>query len=226
MKIALLFFMWISLPALIFSQEEEQTLFGGDSLSVGFYGGPDFKISMINDEIDFFSGGRGGIILNGNFSIGGGGYDLIGSHELDIPLNGSTEKAKLDFGYGGLFLEYINSTNRAFHFTINSLIGWGTATYSKQFKSTDEYYDDEWDGCFVLEPGVSLEMNLTKNMRMDIGASYRWVQGTNFTYIEDTDLSGLSLNFTLKFGFFNKFIIPHEIYEIINGFKKKKVEEL
>jgi len=221
MKNLFLIIALIIFPTLLMSQEKEQTLFGGDSIAIGFYGGPDFKFTIMDDYVAVFNGGKGGIIFDGAFSIGGAGYNLItNNHFVDVFDNGVFKSAELDMDYGGLVLEYINSTNRAFHFTVNSLIGWGVASYILPGNKgvSESVYDRS--GLFVIEPGATLEMNLTKYMRMNIGGSYRLVAGSKLGYNTDSDFSGFAINLTLKFGFFNKFAIPDEIKDAIKDIRE------
>jgi hypothetical protein len=99
---------------------------------------------------------------------------------------------------------------------VNSLLGWGIASYylpRKPFMDGYDIYDRS--NFFVFEPGASLEMNLTKYMRLNIGGSYRIVTGSKLGYNVDSDFSGFAVNLGLKFGFFNKFEIPDEIKELI-----------
>ena len=59
---------------------------------------------------------------------------------------------------------------------------------------------------FIVEPGVNIELNLTKFLRFSTGVSYRYVTATQLDVldaeIKNTDLSNLSYNASFKFGFY------------------------
>lgn len=194
------------------SNAQQETLFGNGKITHGGYGGPELKVTQFNDDWGLAFGGRGGWIINSAFSIGGGGYGIVTKHTVDYDYSKDPNAdIRLNVGYGGLFLEYINSSNRVVHFTVNALIGAGGASYGVY----DE--DDRWDNYddikesspfFVLEPGITAEVNVFKFFRISAGVSYRWASGaelfnTDGTLLtDDNDISGMSANICFKFGSF------------------------
>jgi hypothetical protein len=81
-------------------------LFGSDSIDIGFYGGPDFKFTVMDDYFGVFSGGKGGVIFGGAFSFGGAGYNLItNNHYVDVLYNGVSKTVELNMTYGGFIFE-------------------------------------------------------------------------------------------------------------------------
>jgi hypothetical protein len=62
------------------------------------------------------------------------------------------------------------------------------------------------DAVFVWEPGVGVELNVTKFFRINFGASCRFVSGINADNksdgFENKDFSGLNGSVTFKFGRF------------------------
>lgn len=204
-----------SLGINLYSQEQEkmETLFGSGKTSVGGYGGPEVKFAKLNSKLNndwgVLLGLRGGVILNSALSFGGAGYLLFTDHK--IKNSGYTaDDVYLRFGYGGVFLEYINSSNSVVHFTLNSLIGAGGAAYTGPVWCEDCHrkWIYEGSGFFVFEPGATIDVNLLKNIRLSFGASYRIIAGLdlrdyNNNLLNDSkDLQGLSANIMLKFGDF------------------------
>ena len=207
-----------------FAQEEPvnemKTLITGKKLQfTGVFASPELKGTIFNDGegkdgYGFLVGGRMGVIFNNKFSIGAGGYGLTTDHRVD--LSGYPEindpNARIGFGYGGLVLEYTFFSNKLIHFTIPMLIGGGSASVYKDINISDDNLDwDDFDnyestGLFVIEPGVNVELNLTKFMRLDLGASYRMVQFSELDYLPDSDdkFSNLAVNASLKLGLFQK----------------------
>jgi hypothetical protein len=177
---------------------EEQTLISGDIESGGF-GGPVLKVTEFGDDVGLLVGGRGGWIINHAFVIGGGGYGL--TTNIDAPVFDHY----LNVGYGGGIVEYIVLSDRLIHLSVNTLIGAGGVNYRDRdwddWDWENNWYD-EADEFFVAEPGVDLMLNVSKIFRVGVGVSYRYVNGIDIRGLSDSDMSGLSATFTLKFGKF------------------------
>ena len=108
----------------------------------------------------------------------------------------SGRRAILEMGYGGLEMEYIHESHRLAHLSIYSLMGGGGARY----RDRDRYETLEEDGFLVLEPGMNMNLNVTRFLRLSAGATYRWTWGAELPGLEDDDLSGATGVFTLRFG--------------------------
>jgi hypothetical protein len=194
-------------PVLATSQTgESETLFGGGELRSGGYGAPVVKFTKVLDGFGVMVGARGGWILNSTFSIGAGGYGLVTSHHV---YDKQDTAYYLRMNYGGVFIEYINSSDKAIHFTVNTMIGGGNAANSYKnndaFKVTDDGMKHTYDGetsFFVIEPGATVDINLFSFMRLGLGASYRFITGVELKDVTNQKLSGPSGSITLKFGKF------------------------
>ncbi len=66
----------------------------------------------------------------------------------------------------------------------------------------DDTYPHDTNWFTVVEPGIKLEMNVFKWMRFSPGISYRAAFDSKSKDLSDGDLSGMSMNMTLKFGKF------------------------
>ncbi len=164
---------------------EEKTLFSG-KFEHGGYGGPVFKVTSIDGELSFFSGGRGGWIINHTFVIGGGGYSLLS----DVSINGNN----LNMNYGGLEVEYIYRSESLLHFTVHTGLGFGNVEYS------DTSFDDRY---FFIEPSLNAELNVFKWFRVNAGAGYLYVNGIeNMPGLSDSDVRGIMGSIVFKFGLF------------------------
>lgn len=176
---------------------QEETLFGDRYIEHGGFGGPAVKFTSINDEFGVLVGGRGGWIINHALVIGGGGYGLV--NEVEMGLNEQGERQYLNFGYGGFEMEYIISSDDLMHFTFQALIGAGGVS----LRTGDfEDFGNDTDGFFIAEPSIGLEMNILRFLRLHVGASYRFVNGVKSFGLKDSELSGPSASFTMKFGEF------------------------
>jgi len=176
-------------------EKEDETLISRKT-TIGWFFGPAVKFSEINDEFAVLTGGHAGLIINRTFIIGISGYGLVNEIAVGAPGN-----RLLDFGYGGLFLGYVNRSHKIVHLSIHSLIGGGGLCYRTYFY--DDWYED-WhdDAIFVLEPGVDLMLNVTRHFRIGLGGSYRFVSGVDFDGLSNDDLSGPSASLTFKLGKF------------------------
>ncbi len=185
---------------------QEQTLISGPIESGGL-GGPVVRFSKLNDKFALLVGGSGGWLINHSFLIGGGGYGLVNSITAPRAAQiyyGEGEDLKIQFGYGGLLLEYIGYPNNLVHYSISSLIGAGGVHYG-YWNNFSNSYDDSRSRAsafLVIEPSIGAELNITSFFRLNGGASYRLVKGTDLPGIYDSDLSDVSVYLTFKFGKF------------------------
>ncbi len=188
------------------AQEEETLLSGG--LESGGYGAPVVKFTTVKGEFAVMVGGYGGWLINHSFMIGGGGFGLVTSHEVDPAswsFYGIPEAGRIEFGYGGGMLEFIFSPMAVIHSTVSLLIGGGSVSMRNSYVGLFDTMDGNEgvrDGVFVLEPSVNVELNVTSFFRVNAGASYRFVSGTSMFGLKNSDLSGGSINLALKFGKF------------------------
>jgi hypothetical protein len=187
------------------SEETEDVLLSGDIVHGGF-GGPVVKFTQIDEDFAVFTGGRGGWIINHRFILGGGGYGVANDIEFDDP--NSDKPLYMDFGYGGLEMEYVFSPKKLFHFSVQGLIGAGGLSLDYT-KHTDDHWDDDGDdddveseAVFVAEPGINAIVNVTNFFRVGIGGSYRMVSSVDSKIVSASDLSGPSGHIVLKFGKF------------------------
>jgi len=178
-----------------------ETLIPGE-VSSGGYGGPVLMYSRIQDRDALFFGGRGGWIANHSFVFGAGGFALV---TRIAPPEGAPdvgEELRTEFGYGGLWLEYILLPDKLLHASIGTLLGGGAVSYSRIRRTERQDREVESDVVFTVEPVLSAELNLTRFLRMSVGVGYRHVGSVDLTGLRQEDLSGFSGSVMLKFGRF------------------------
>lgn len=183
---------------------EMKTLFGSE-VSHGGYGAITFGFSQIDNKDAWLVGGRGAWVIDHSFALGIAGYGFANDIYLDDMVDGD-EELSLVGGYGGLLLEPIFFSNEAVHFTVPVIVGAGGISLAPdRYWHNDNYWDDgilDTDAYFVLEPGLEVELNLTRFMRFGAGAAYRITSGINLPDTEGDVLDGFSGFFSLKFGKF------------------------
>ncbi len=196
------------IAAVLPAAAQEKTLFSGE-IESGWCGGPFIKIGSLMDETGFLIGGQGGWIINHRLKLGGKGYILMNPVEVE-----GLENVVAGFGCGGALLEYIIASDELVHGSLECMIGAG-GVYNDVRDYTDRYDRIEYtgDGCFVVEPGLNMILNVTRYFRIGTGVTYRWVNGVDYEagapYVQreykritDSDLSGISLQITFSFGKF------------------------
>ena len=72
----------------------------------------------------------------------------------------------------------------------------------RRFRGEGPSDDAENDAVFVLEPGVSVELNVIRFMRVALFANYRFVSGVDLTGLDNAAIAGFSAGTMLKFGVF------------------------
>ncbi len=173
---------------------QEETLLGTGEISNGGFGGPVIKYTQINGESGLLVGGRGGWIINHTFVLGGGGYGLVTDLKtasppstLILPLYYTD--IYINFGYGGIELEYIIQSDQLLHFSVYTLIGAGSVSFKAE-ETYDLYqvdlreYDYPTNTFFVFEPAVNAELNIVSFMRLCAGFSYRFISGVDLVDLE------------------------------------------
>ncbi|MFY0644308.1 MAG: hypothetical protein JXR19_07560 [Bacteroidia bacterium] len=182
-------------------QDEYRSLFnpvsirGGIAINAGVIG-------MQNDEMMLRTGASIAVILNKSLAIGFTGTGFAGSQ--NVILDG--DKHSTVGGFGGLLIEPILLPNSPIHFSLPIALGVGQVQYFKDqygYPYWDEIYYSSVENDFLfIEPGVNAEMNLTSFMRFGVGASYVFTNTLNAEPVIPTELDGLSMTASLKFGWF------------------------
>lgn len=189
--------------------EEIHTVFRKNPLrSSGGYGAISNKFTSIGGQYANLVELYGGWYINHKFLLGLSASAT--TNDIPVPAVYSAlpgEDLSYEYGQVGLMTEYVFGSNKTFHLVFNLVTGAGfTVQYHRyDFREPSGGYkdlalDENW--FFVAEPGVQLEINVFKWMRFSPGYSYRSVYGSNAAGLSDKDLSGSSVNMTLKFGRF------------------------
>lgn len=188
--------------------DEIKTIFGPGKISHGgfiaFSG--DYSNNML-DRNALLLGARGGWIMDHWFSIGMGGYGLVTPISKDYFDNNNELRTEyFNMGYGGLYLELSPMAKFPVHFSFPILLGAGGCGYYEKIYNTTYEWEDysllDSDAFFIVEPGVQLEINVLKNLRLGFGANYRYVEDLDIENTAPDALNGMSYDFTIKLGKF------------------------
>ena len=190
------------------NSQEYRTLFGSDEISHGGYGGISVNYTQIDGKEAVLVGARGAWVINHGVAIGLGGYGFANDMSYNKTINDITDRYTLAGGYGGLLIEPIIGAKWPVHVSIPVLIGAGGVAYVNQYWKTyddpyyHDYHPDDADAFFVIEPGIEIELNMVKFMRLAIGGYYRYTSDLDLADTKSDLLNGFSTGVTLKFGKF------------------------
>ncbi len=179
---------------------KDETLFKGRHRNGG-YGALMLKGMSINSSFGTLIGARGAWIVNKSLAIGGAGYALINQVDIFDGIFEDSNEYKAEMAYGGLFVELIANSRKLLHVTLGTMIGAGVV--AQNGRDTD--YNVDWDEAevfFVVEPEVSLMLNISRNFRVGLNISYRHVAGVDCDWTSDSDLSGMAGGLVFKIGRF------------------------
>ena len=191
--------------------ETMNTVFGTKKFSIGGYGGPIMQISELDGELAFFMGGGGAVIINHSFIFGGAGYGTTSKLNVNPERYAALgldegRNYKLDFGYGGVMTGFIIGWKKPIHLSATLLTAWGGIDIHED--DFNNNWGNNWQSnsssssVFILQPNVALEINLTKFMRVGLGANYRYISGLTLNGYQNDDFAGLGAQLSFKFGKF------------------------
>jgi len=116
-------------------------------------------------------------------------------------------KVILAGGYGGFHLEPILFGERFISVSFPTLIGGGAVTYRGIDTLEDdnvEWEEKDFDGFFVVEPGVNILYNFSRFTQLETGFRYRFTSDYDLSpFKEKGNLNGYSIMVGLKIGIFN-----------------------
>lgn len=184
------------------NRDQIKSIFSKDTRISGF-GAFDIKLTEIKGETTLLTGGHGGVLLNKNIIIGGGGYGIA----TDNSFTGVNPATTLNVygGYGGLLIGGIIKPREIVHITIPVLIGAGGVEITDRnffLGFADNEQTIESSAFFVVEPGIQIELNVTRFFRIGLGGSYRFVEGIDLVNFRDGDMIGYNGEISFSFGGF------------------------
>jgi hypothetical protein len=179
----------------------------GDIKHYGIYAAFTVKYSEINKEYNWDFGGRMGFVKNHDLSFGIAGYGFTKEPKFDVEQQADYA---LQGGYGGFFIEPCLFPKFPVHLSLPVFFGAGGVSYTKVNTNRNNYYWNNYSENMtfdtqpfvVIEPGVELEMNLIRHIRMGLGVYYRVSSNIDVRNNEPTALNGFSVGMTFKFGKF------------------------
>jgi hypothetical protein len=153
------------------------------------------KFELGYTEIDASGATQGGVtvggLLNDKLGLGIAGYTILDTADTESPALENISNT--DFWYAGGFAEYVFNPHQLVYWSIDMFIGGGELNVKRTFGG------EENQNVFVMEPGLNLMVNVTETFMLGLGASYRLVQGVDIEELSNSDMSGISGTFFLRF---------------------------
>ncbi len=165
---------------------------------IGVYFAPAFQYGQLNSGFSPMIGASAGVLFNKRLAVGVAGYGTVNQRF-------SNTESRLN--YGGAKVEYTFLPNNVFHFSVPLLVGGGFANSGDdifpQFGGRNRRNGSSF---FVVQPGINLEVNLFRYVKLFGGASYRVAAGVenrgDNTY-SAAQLSGFNTSVGVKAGIFD-----------------------
>jgi hypothetical protein len=184
--------------------------------TLGLYIAPEFSFGQLSSSFTPLAGASAMLLIDKRFALG-----VTAQTSIDrnfSPTNVAPLFLKSRFE--AIKLEYTFNPDAAIHISFPLTIGMGSASLDssngKSFPrdSLDNHFgrNDKKDkgfesNIFVIQPGLNIEGNIIKYVKMFVGVSYRIAINTNnnsvVNAVNTSTLQGLSINLGLKVGLFD-----------------------
>lgn len=155
-------------------------------------GGPGAKLAFLPGGVALLDGGVGSISLKDGIGLGVGGYSLSSDY---VPVH---EGIKYDLGYtyGGILMDYSFYTKRLFYVNASMLAGPAQGWSVPRITGAGRVYVN----FAQIEPSVNLMLNVTHELRIGLGASWRFCAGADLDGILGTNLEGGAVSLVMMYG--------------------------
>lgn len=192
-------------------ETEYGTLLSRDNgFSHGAYVGMDFGYTEVANRSSFLTGVTIAWVIDHTIELGIAGKGFVTNPLPDLLLENNN--FMYAGGYGGLHCAVNVLGNKPINVSIPIILGVGEISYIRS--QYDGYYDNFYPEShymyFVIEPGIDLQLNMTKFFRLSAGVSYRYTSDIYLLYsntnaqpiASPSILRGLNAGIKIKFGRF------------------------
>lgn len=159
---------------------------------------------FIQNQPGIMMGGGFSLVFGHSLNLGFAGYGLVSDIQSSVAdTNGNFYY--LQNGFGGMTIEPVLFSKKLIHVSFPVLFGMGATSLTQGSLYNSDTYDASWyntEMYFIARPGVNVEINLLRVLRLDLGIAYRFSSGYQLQNISSGQLSGLSGNIGIKLGWF------------------------
>ena len=157
------------------------------------YINPEFQYSPIALQHATIAGLGAGVIIRKNFTVGAVYHFTLQKTALPEAIG----PGKLQMKWGGIHLEYTLWPLQKVHLTFPLSAGIGQLKIKGSAAAPTGSPD-----FFFTEPGMIIEMNISKFAKLGIGTTYRYTLNVSYNSITSNDLNGFAAVASVKFGIF------------------------
>lgn len=160
--------------------------------------------TFINNQPGMMTGGGLSLVFGHSLNLGVAGYGLITNVQSNT-FDTTGNYYNLQTGYGGITIEPVFFSKKLVHISFPVLLGMGATSLSHFDLYDSQTYEANWsdpDYYYIVRPGMNIEINLLRILRLDLGFNYRFTTGYNFNNTNPGNLNGWSGNIGLKLGWF------------------------
>lgn len=179
---------------------QTETLFGNGPLfkkeNIGFAISPMVGLTALDGGTAVMMNVRAGAVFSEALSIGGF-YNT--SLNYVTPQTEVIPNTYLDFWSAGGYMEYTIKPHKLVHVTFPLYIGAGELELDLEDSDSNPFGDAYF---LSVEPSALVEVNLHKNVRLNIGAGYRWLSPTNYRSFDNAAWNGVTGYLGFRFGLF------------------------
>ncbi len=181
---------------------------------LGLYVIPEYQLGRMNGQFTSLGGGSVMLSLNKKLSIGVSGFSTF-DHFTPSQVN-SPNALEMRSRFGGVRLEYTLYPNKLIHVSFPLLIGGGFANYDStegrmrydpgMYGYRSDPFHHAGTNFFLVQPGVNVEANVLRFVKVYAGASYRIAAGDTRTSSvisapNASQIQGLSFSAGVKIGY-------------------------
>ena len=171
----------------------------------GVYLGFATEFGEIDDKNAFLVGLKIAYVANQQFEVGLVGKFLYS--EQDVFNTSSLLREDLIGVYGGLHLEPIFFSKSRVNLSFPILIGSGGVGYINIDDTYEEDINEDdfnnFDGFFIIEPGVNMLFNVNRFLQFEAGVKYRFSSKIDLAVGNLDNINGFSAGIGIKLGIFN-----------------------
>ncbi|HTB22474.1 MAG TPA: hypothetical protein VK914_07205 [bacterium] len=156
-------------------------------------GGPGAKIAYLPSGPALLSGGVGFISVGNGLGLGLGGYSLSSEY---VPTHDGI-KYDLGYSYGGVVANYSLYFPRSlFSIHTSVMVGPGQGWAVPRLTGADRVYVN-----FIqIEPGIDIMLNVSRQLSLGLGFSWRLCGGADLDNLLGSDLGGGGISFLILVG--------------------------
>lgn len=177
-----------------------KTFFGKEESNMGYFINPSCQFGEIAGSTAIIPGIGAGVVFQDRIYLGIN-YKYIASE--NTPEGEKDNRLYLEQRWIGIKCGYSINPGKVVHF--NFPIEFGGSEIEMDLKDSFENEfivpsDDAW--FYYLEPGVTLEINLYKYLKLHFEAQYRFLSDVAFRNLTAKNLSGMNYSIGVKMGIF------------------------